>query len=80
MKYSAFKIDDDCIKMVDGKYGKYFKVVKGYFVRGKKITDYNWELLSEFDSEDDAKEYIKSIRTEGVYQPVYGLDGYGIKF
>lgn len=70
-KYIAFKIDDECIKMADGEYGKYHKVMKGCFVRGQRTADYNWELLAEFDSVDDAKKYVKSMLTEGVYQRVY---------
>ena len=45
--------------------------MKGCFVRGQRTADYNWELLAEFDSVDDAKKYVKSMLTEGVYQRVY---------
>ena len=70
MKYLAFRIDTTSIKS--------HEVVHGYFVRGQRNTDYNWSLLAEFDNMDDAKEYIKSIRTDTVQQLVYGPDGYGI--
>lgn len=78
-KYVAFKIDDECIKMVDGEYGKYPKVMKGCFVKGQRTTDYNWELLAEFDNMDDVKKYVKSMLAEGVYQRVYNYMGEGIK-
>lgn len=71
MKYSAFRIDTTGIKD--------HKIVHGYFVLGKNKMDLNWDYLCDFDNMDDAKEYIKSIRTENVYQPVYGPDGYGIE-
>lgn len=71
MKYLAFRIDTSTIKN--------HKVVDGYFVRGQRSTDYNWPLLAEFDNMNAAKEYIKSIRTDPIRQPVYGPDGYGIR-
>ena len=71
MKYLAFRIDTTAIKS--------HEVVRGYFVRGQRNTDYNWSLLAEFDNMDSAKEYIKSIRTDPVQQLVYGPDGYGIR-
>lgn len=70
MKYVAFRIDTQTIK--GGK------VVNGFFVRGQKNTDYNWSVLAELDSMKNAKEYIKSVRTNSIRQPVYGPDGYGI--
>ena len=71
MKYLAFRIDTRSIKD--------HKVVDGYFVRGQRDTDYNWPLLAEFDSMDAAKEYVRSICTDPIRQPVYGHDGYGIQ-
>lgn len=71
MKYLAFRIDTSTIKD--------HKVVNGYFVRGQRDTDFNWPMLAELDSMDAAKEYIKSIRTDPIQQPVYGPDGYGIQ-
>lgn len=71
MKYLAFRIDTSTIKD--------HKVVRGYFVRGQRSTDYNWPLLAEFDNMDAAKEHIKSIRTDSIRQPVYGPDGYEIR-
>lgn len=71
MTYLAFRIDTSSIK--DGK------VVKGFFVRGQRNTDYNWPLLGEFDNEDSAKEYIRTIRTDPVNQIVYDNGGYGIR-
>ena len=70
MKFVAYRIDTTCIKES--------AVVKGYFVRGQRSTDYNWPLLAEFDSMDAAKKYIKSICTDPSRQTVYGPDGYGI--
>ena len=70
MKYLAFRIDTTSIKEN--------KVVSGFFVRGQRNTDYNWPLLGEFDSEDAAKEYIRTIRTDPVKQIVYNSGGYGI--
>lgn len=70
MKYLALRVDTSAIKN--------HKVVKGYFVRGQKDTDYNWELLGEFDSMDSAKHFIKSIRTDFATQRIYGPDGYEI--
>ena len=78
-KYDSFKIDDECIKMVDGEYGKHPKVMKCCFVRGQRTADYNWELLAEFDSVDDAKKYVKSMLTEGIFQRVYNSKGEGIE-
>lgn len=71
MKYLAFRVDTSAIKN--------HKVVKGYFVRGQKDTDYNWNLLGEFDSMDSAKHYIKSFRTDPITQRIYGPDGYEIR-
>lgn len=71
MKYLAFRIDTSTIKD--------HRVVKGYFVRGQRDTDYNWPMLAEFDSMDAAKEYIKSIRADPIRQAVYGPTGYGIQ-
>lgn len=71
MKYLAFRIDTSTIKD--------HKVVGGFFVRGQRDTDYNWSMLAEFDSMDATKEYIKSIRTDPIQQPVYGPTGYGIQ-
>lgn len=70
MKYLAFRVDTSAIKN--------HKVVKGYFVRGQKDTDYNWDMLGEFDSMDSAKRYIKSIRIDPIMQHIYGPDGYEI--
>ena len=71
MKYLAFRIETTTIKNN--------KVMHGYYVRGQRNTDYNWPMLAEFDNMDDAKDYIKSIRTDPVQQLVYGPDGYGIR-
>lgn len=70
MKYINFRIDDETIKG--------HKVVKGWFIRGQRPTDYNWPLIHEAESLEAAKAYIKSIR-ESSTQRVYGPDGYGIK-
>ena len=70
MKYLAFRGDTSAIKN--------HKVVKGYFVRGQKDTDYNWEMLGEFHDMDSAKHYIKSICTDPITQAIYGPDGYGM--
>ena len=71
MEYLAFRIDTSTIKD--------HEVVKGYFVRGQRNTDYNWPMLAEFSSMDAAKEYIKSIRTDPIRKAVYGHDGYSIQ-
>lgn len=71
MKYLAFRVDADSIK--GGK------VVQGFFVRGQRPTDYNWPLLGEFPSLDEAKAFIRSKITDPVRQTVYGPSGYGIK-
>lgn len=71
MTYLAFRIDTSTIK--DNK------VVKGFFVRGQRKTDYNWPLLGEFESEEAAKEYIRTIRTDPINQIVYNDSGYGIE-
>jgi len=71
MKYLAFRIETTTIKNN--------KVMHGYYAKGQRNTDYNWSMLAEFDNMDDAKEYIKSIRTDPVQQLVYGPDGYGIR-
>ena len=70
MEYVAFRIDTQTIRSG--------KVVNGFFVRGQRNTDYNWSLLAELDSMKTAEEYIKSVRTNPIRQPVYGPDGYGI--
>ena len=70
MKYVAFRVDTHAIKN--------HAVVDGYFVRGQRDTDYNWPMLAEFNSMTEAKEYIKSIRTDPNRQRVYGPDGYSI--
>lgn len=71
MKYLAFRIDTTAVRD--------HKIVDGYFVRGQRNTDYNWPVLAEVESIDAAKEYIKSIRTDPIRQPVYGPSGYGIR-
>ena len=71
MKYIAFRIDTSAIKN--------YKTVKGYFVRGQKNTDYNWDMLGEFDCMDGAKRYIKSVLTNPKRQRIYGPDGYGLQ-
>lgn len=71
MKYINFKIDSNTIKEN--------KVVKGIFLRGQKNTDYNWEMIGEFKTIEEAVEYAKSIVENVNTQRLYGLDGYGIK-
>ena len=71
MKYINFKIDSNTIKEN--------KVVKGIFLRGQKNIDYNWELIGEFKTIEDAVEYVKSIVENVNTQRLYGLGGYGIK-
>lgn len=71
MNYVAFRIDASSIR------GR--KVIFGFFVRGQRDTDYNWSVLHEAKDMEEAKAYIKSIRTDPDRQPVYGPDGYGIK-
>ncbi len=71
VRYVAFRIDDSAIK--DSK------VVKGFFVRGQRSTDYNWPMLGEFDSMEAAKSYIQTVRNDPERQPVYGPNGYGIR-
>lgn len=69
MKYVSFRIDTQSIKN--------HEVVNGWFVRGQRDTDYNWPMLHEAASFDDAKKFIDGIRDDN--QPVYGPDGYAIK-
>lgn len=71
MKYLAFRIDTTSIKD--------HKVVHGHFVRGQRDTDYNWPLLAEADSMEQAKDIIRSLMTDPVKQVVYGPSGYGIR-
>lgn len=71
MKYINFKIDSNTIKEN--------KVVKGIFLRGQKNIDYNWEMIGEFKTIEEAVEYAKSIVENVNTQRLYGLDGYGIK-
>lgn len=71
MKYSAFRIDTTSIKD--------HKVVHGYFIRGQRTTDYNWPLLAEADSLEQAKNVIRLLMTDPVRQVVYGPNGYGIQ-
>lgn len=70
MTYLAFRIDISAIK--GGK------MISGFFVRGQRNTDYNWPLLGKFENEDNAIEYIRTIRTDPVNQIVYNNVGYGI--
>ena len=52
--------------------------VSGWFVLGQSNKTYNWQLLHEAASFDDAKEFIRMIR--GNYsQNVYDPDGYVVK-
>ena len=69
MKYINFRIDTQSIKN--------HQVVNGWFVRGQRDTDYNWPLLHEASSFEDAKAFIRGIMDNG--QTVYGPDGYAIK-
>lgn len=71
MKYLAFCIDTSSIEN--------HKVVKGFFVRGQRRSDYNWPLLGEFPGLEEAKAFIRSMVTDPVRQSVHGPDGYGIK-
>lgn len=71
MKYINFKIDSNTIKEN--------KVVKGIFLRGQKNIDYNWEMIGEFKTIEEAVEHAKSIIENVNTQCLYGLDGYGIK-
>lgn len=70
MEYIKFRIDTQAIRG--------HKVVNGWFVRGQSAANYNWPLLYQASSLDDAKEFILRIRGNG--QTVYGPDGYEIKF
>lgn len=69
MAYINFRIDAQTIKN--------HEVVNGWFVRGQRDTDYNWPMLYEAASFDDAKAFIRGIRDSN--QTVYGPDGYAIK-
>lgn len=71
MAYLAFRIDTSSIKAG--------KVVSGFFVRGQRTKDYNWPLLGEFETEEAAKEYIRTVRTDPINQIVYNNGGYGIE-
>ena len=55
-----------------------YKIIRGWFVDGQRDTDYEWEMLYEASSREDAIEYIRGIR-ESEKQIVYGPGGYGIK-
>lgn len=70
MKYLNFRIDRHRIKD--------HMVVNGFFIRGQRPTDYNWDLIHEARSMEEAKKYIKGIK-ETDRQLVYGPDGYGIR-
>lgn len=69
MKYISFRIDTQTIKN--------HEVVNGWFVRGQRDTDYNWPLLHEAGSFENAKGFIRGIMDNN--QTVYGPDGYAIK-
>lgn len=69
MKYIKFMIETQSVKN--------HKAVNGWFVRGQRGTDYNWSMLHEATSFEDAKKFIASIRDDN--QPVYGPDSYAIK-
>lgn len=71
MKYINFKIDNSTIKEN--------KVVEGIFLRGQKNTNYNWEMIGEFKTIEEAIEYVKSIIENVNIQRLYGFGGYGIK-
>ena len=71
MKYINFKIDSNTIKEN--------KVVKGISLRGQKNIDYNWEMIGEFKTIEEAVEYAKSIIENVNTQHLYGLNGYSIK-
>lgn len=69
MKYLNFRIDSQWIKD--------HKVVNGFFILGQRPIDYNWDLIHEAGSMEEAKKYIKGIK-ETDRQRVYGPNGYGI--
>lgn len=69
MAYVSFRIDTQTIKN--------HEVANGWFVRGQRDTDYNWPLIREAASFDDAKAFICGIRDNS--QTVYGPDGYAIE-
>lgn len=69
MKYLNFRIDTQTIKN--------HEVVNGWFVFGQRSTDYNWSMLHEASSFDDAKKYIRGIRDDN--QMVYGPASYAIE-
>lgn len=70
-KYVAYRIDESNIE--NGV------VVKGFFVRGQRSSDFNWPLLEKFDSIELAKQYIKSVLNPSKNQIVYDCGGYEMK-
>ena len=73
MKYVAFRIDDTNIKETEHS----LSVVHGWFIRGQRETDYNWPLLGEAETEEEAVKMIIS-RDDYSGQMIYNPGGYGI--
>lgn len=69
MKYIKFKIDTQWVKN--------HKTVNGWFILGQRSTDYNWAMLHEAASFENAKNYIRGIMDGSV--TVYGPDSYEVK-
>lgn len=67
MVFIKFRIDTQWVK--DGR------TVKGWFVLGQRSTDYNWSLLHECRSYNDAKNFVRRKNGQTVYIP----GGYEIK-
>lgn len=70
-KYVAYRIDESNIE--NGV------VVKGFFVRGQRSSDLNWQLLGKFDFIEQAKKYIKCVFRPKKNQIVYDNAGYEMK-
>lgn len=69
MKYIKFRIDTQWIKN--------HKTVNGWFVLGQRCTDYNWSMLHEATSFENAKRFIRGIADGSV--TVYGPESYEVK-
>ena len=69
MTYINFRIDTQWIKN--------HKTVNGWFVLGQRSADYNWSMLHECTSFENAKRFIRGIRDNN--QTVYGPGGYAIE-
>ena len=75
MNYVAYEINTSKIEGME--------VVDGYFIKGQRASDLNWEWIAECDSMEQAIEKAFEYRAEAMqktaYCPIYNNAGYAIE-